>query len=125
MCDERRNMEVNSLHTNRSVCSIHQYYKNQKDDLDKREVSSIGGSMRPTLKNELEYAIWKITGLSIPYNEHIVARLSQEIARKTGEDPGEVSMRLAEQIKEIIWEDIRAHYRQRAPCQKTVEHSPD
>ncbi|MCU0631743.1 MAG: hypothetical protein MUC66_02060 [Methanolinea sp.] len=81
--------------------------------------------MRLTLKDELEFAIWKITGLSIPYNEHVIPRLSREIAERTGEDPGEVSMRLAAQIKEIIWEDMQNHYRNREPCQKALERSPD
>ncbi|HNQ28735.1 MAG TPA: hypothetical protein PKM87_01315 [Methanolinea sp.] len=84
-----------------------------------------GGITRPRLKDELEYAIWKITGLSIPYNEHVIPHLSQEIARKTGEDPGEVSMRLAAQIKEIIWADLQYQFRDRAPCKKAVEHITD
>lgn len=84
-----------------------------------------GIPMRPTLKSELEYAIWKITGLSIPYNDHIIPALSQEISRKTGEDPGEVSMRLTAQIKEIIWEDIQSQYRNRASCETPVQSPLD
>lgn len=81
--------------------------------------------MRPTLKTELEFAIWKITGISVPYNEHIIPRLSREIASRTGEDPGEVSMRLAEQIKSIIWEDIQQHYRTRESCQRSIQTPTD
>jgi hypothetical protein len=93
--------------------------------LNENPVSLSGVTMRPTLKNELEYAIWKITGLSIPYNDHVIPTLSQEIARKTGEDPGEVSMRLAAQIKEIIWEDIQSQYRDRESCQTPVQRPLD
>ncbi|OPX66180.1 MAG: hypothetical protein A4E37_02129 [Methanoregulaceae archaeon PtaB.Bin056] len=78
--------------------------------------------MRQRLKDELEFAIWKITGLSIPYNEHIIPRLSQEIAMKTGEDPGEVSMRLVAQIKEIIWEDMQNQFRTRMPSKEAIEY---
>lgn len=77
--------------------------------------------MRLTLKEELEFAIWKITGLSIPYHDDLVPRLSQEIAQRTGEDPGEVSMRLAAQIKEIIRDDVDAHFRVRADARAPAD----
>lgn len=93
--------------------------------LNKNTTSLSGIPMRPTLKSELEFAIWKITGLSIPYNDHLIPTLSQEIARKTGEDPGEVSMRLTEQIKAIIWEDIQSQYRNRAACETPVQRPLD
>ncbi len=75
--------------------------------------------MRLTLKDEMEYAIWKVTGLAIPYNESVIPCLAQKIARETGEDPGIVSMRLAARIKEIIWEDVSSHYRARG-CRESV-----
>ncbi|MCQ8893931.1 MAG: hypothetical protein NQU46_04800 [Methanolinea sp.] len=77
--------------------------------------------MRPTLKDEMEYAIWKITGRAVPYHEDVVACLARDIARETGEDPGVVSMRLAAQIKEIIWDDISHQYRSRISCDKRIE----
>lgn len=103
------------------ICIFHHIYKRIKMTHIYKRIPLSGGVMRPTLKDELEYAIWKITGLSIPFNEHVIPHLSKEIAKKTGEDPGEVSMRLAAQIKEIIWEDIQSQYRNRAPCQKAVK----
>jgi hypothetical protein len=74
--------------------------------------------MRPTLNEEIEFALWKITGMAIPYNEHVIPTLSQELARQTGGDPGEVSMRLSARIKEIIQEDISQLYRTRVPCKE-------
>lgn len=73
-------------------------------------------SMRPTLKEELEYALWKITGTPLQFNEYIIPYLSQEIARKTGEDPATVSMRLVDQIKKIINEDLDRQIRRCRPC---------
>lgn len=77
--------------------------------------------MRLRLKDEMEYAIWKITGLSIPYNENVVPFLAQKIAMETGEDPGEVSMKLSARIKEIIWEDVSNHYRVRESRKEVFE----
>jgi len=41
---------------------------------------------------------------------------------KTGEDPGEVSMRLVAQIKEIIWEDMQSQFRTRTPQREAIEN---
>ncbi len=73
--------------------------------------------MRPTLKEELEYALWKITGTPLQFNEYIIPYLSQEIARKTGEDPATVSMRLVDEIKKIINEDLDRQIRRCRPCE--------
>ena len=62
--------------------------------------------MRPKLKEELEYALWKITGTPLQFNEHVIACLSREMASKTGEDSAEISLRLIEQIQQIVNEDI-------------------
>jgi len=80
-----------------------------------------GNHMRLRLKDEMEYAIWKITGLSIPYNENVIPCLAQKIALETGEDPGEVSMTLSARIKEIIWEDVSNHYRVRESKNEVLE----
>jgi hypothetical protein len=74
-------------------------------------------SMRPTLKEELEYALWKITGTPLQFNEHSISYLSQEIAKKTGEDPAIVGLRLVEEIKRIINEDLDRQIRRRKPCE--------
>lgn len=77
--------------------------------------------MRPTLKEELEYALWKITGLPLQFNEHVIPCLSREIARETGEDPAVVSLRLLEQIKEIVNEDIERQMRKYRPRKQLIQ----
>jgi hypothetical protein len=62
--------------------------------------------IRPTLKEELEYALWKVTGIPLQFNEYVIPYLSQELARKTREDPAVVSYRLIEQIQQIVHEDV-------------------
>jgi hypothetical protein len=54
--------------------------------------------MRQRLKDELEFAIWKITGLSIPYNEPLSPPFPGD-CHEDGEDPGEVSMSLSHRKK--------------------------
>ena len=71
--------------------------------------------MRLTLKEELEYALWKITGTPLQFNEYVIPYLSREIARKTGEDTAVVSLRLLEQIKQIVNEDIDQQIKNRRP----------
>jgi hypothetical protein len=73
--------------------------------------------MRPTLKEELEYALWKITGTPLQFNEHSIPYLSQEIAKKTGEDPAIVGLRLVDEIKRIINEDLDRQIRRCRPCE--------
>ncbi|HPH34012.1 MAG TPA: hypothetical protein PLU94_00810 [Methanoregulaceae archaeon] len=74
--------------------------------------------MRPTLKEELEFAIWKITGTPMKFSEYTVPYLSQEIAKKTGEDPAVVSLRLIQEIKQIIHEDVDRQLKKCPPCMK-------
>jgi hypothetical protein len=73
--------------------------------------------MRPTLKEELEYALWKITGTPLQFNKHVIPYLSREIARETGEDPAVVSFRLIEQIKQIVNEDVDRQMKKCCPCE--------
>lgn len=77
--------------------------------------------IRPTLKEELEYALWKITGVPLQFNEYVIPYLSQELARKTGEDPAVVSFRLIEQIKQIVQEDVDRQMKKCRPCEKMIE----
>jgi hypothetical protein len=74
--------------------------------------------MRPTLKEELEFAIWKITGIPMKFSEYSIPYISQEIARKTGEDPAIVSMRLIQEIKQIVNEDVDRQLKKCGPCVK-------
>ncbi|MCU0627989.1 MAG: hypothetical protein MUE45_00655 [Methanoregulaceae archaeon] len=74
--------------------------------------------MRPTLKEELEYAIWKITGTPMKFSEYSIPYVSQEIAKKTGEDPAVVSLQLIQEIKQIINEDVDRQLKKRRPCMK-------
>lgn len=74
--------------------------------------------MRPTLKEELEYAIWKITGTPMKFSEYSIPYVSQEIAKKTGEDPAVVSLRLIQEIKQIINEDVDRQLKKCRPCMK-------
>jgi hypothetical protein len=74
--------------------------------------------MRPTLKEELEYAIWKITGTPMKFSEYSIPYISQEIARKTGEDPAIVSMQLIQEIKQIVNEDVDRQLKKCRPCVK-------
>jgi hypothetical protein len=74
--------------------------------------------MRPTLKEELEFAIWKITGTPMKFSEYSIPYISQEIARKTGEDPAVVSMRLIQEIKQIVNEDVDRQLKKCRPCVK-------
>ena len=74
--------------------------------------------MRPTLKEELEYAIWKITGTPMKFSEYSIPYVSQEIAKKTGEDPAVVSLRLIQEIKQIVNEDVDRQLKKCRPCVK-------
>jgi len=74
--------------------------------------------MRPTLHEELEYAIWKITGTPLKFTEYSVPYISQEIAKRTGEDPAVVSLRLIDEIKQIIHDDIDQMIKKCRPCRK-------
>ncbi|MCE5297845.1 MAG: hypothetical protein LLF84_02705 [Methanoregulaceae archaeon] len=74
--------------------------------------------MRPTLKEELEYAIWKITGTPMKFSEYSIPYVSQEIAKKTGEDPAVVSLQLIQEIKQIINEDVDQQLKKHRPCMK-------
>ena len=74
--------------------------------------------MRPTLKEELEFAIWKITGTPMKFSEYSIPYISQEIARKTGEDPAIVSMQLIQEIKQIVNEDVDRQLKKCRPCVK-------
>ena len=74
--------------------------------------------MRPTLKEELEFAIWKITGTPMKFSEYSIPYISQELAKKTGEDPAVVSKRLIQEIKQIIHEDIDRQLKKCRPCLK-------
>ena len=74
--------------------------------------------MRPNLKEELEYALWKITGTPLPFNEYTIPYLSREISRETGEDPAVVSLRLIDQIKQIVNEDVDRQMSRCRPCVK-------
>jgi hypothetical protein len=74
--------------------------------------------MRPTLTEELEYAIWKITGTPMKFSEYTIPYVSQEIAKKTGEDPAVVSLRLIREIKQIINEDVDRQLKKCRPCVK-------
>lgn len=77
--------------------------------------------MRLTLKEELEYALWKITGTPLQFNEYVIPYLSREIARKTGEDTAVVSLRLLEQIKQIVNEDIDQQMKKCRPCEQQIK----
>jgi len=81
-----------------------------------------GVTMRLTLEQEIEFAIWKITGIPCHYHKDLVPQISRMIAEKTGEDPGEVSMALISQIKEIIRDDVSHHFR-RAQVGSTTSNS--
>lgn len=72
--------------------------------------------MRLTLKEELEFAIWKITGASMKFSEYTIPYVSQEIARKTGEDPAIVSLQLIQEIKKIVNEDVDRQLKKCSPC---------
>lgn len=72
-------------------------------------------AMRLTLEEEIEYAIWKITGVPYHYRKDLVSHISRVMAEKTGEDAGEVSLALISQIKEIIREDVSLHFRRIHP----------
>jgi hypothetical protein len=74
--------------------------------------------MRPTLNEELEFAIWKITGTPMKFSEYSIPYISREIARKTGEDPAVVSMRLIQEIKQIVNEDVDRQLKKCRPCVK-------
>jgi hypothetical protein len=74
--------------------------------------------MHPTLKEELEFAIWKITGTPMKFSEYSIPYISQEIARKTGEDPAIVSIRLIQEIKQIVNEDVDRQLKKCRPCVK-------
>ncbi|MDD1707657.1 MAG: hypothetical protein LUQ33_00615 [Methanoregulaceae archaeon] len=76
--------------------------------------------MRPTLKEELEFAIWKITGTPMKFSEYSIPYISQEIARKTGEDPAIVSMQLIQEIKQIVNEDVDRQLKKCRPCVKNA-----
>ena len=76
--------------------------------------------MRPTLKEELEFAIWKITGTPMKFAEYSIPYISQEIARKTGEDPAIVSMQLIQEIKQIVNEDVDRQLKKCRPCVKNA-----
>jgi len=77
--------------------------------------------MRLTLKEELEYAFWKITGTTLQFNEHVIPCLSREMARKTGEDPAVVSLRLIEQIKQIVNEDVDQQMKKCRPSEQRIK----
>ena len=77
--------------------------------------------MRLTLKEELEYALWKITGTPLQFNEYVIPYLSREIAGKTGEDTAVVSLRLLEQIKQIVNEDIDQQIKKCRPCDQQIK----
>jgi len=74
--------------------------------------------MRPTLHEELEYAIWKITGTPLKFSEYTLPYVSMEIAKRTGEDPAVVSLRLIDEIKQIVHEDIDQMIAKCRPCRK-------
>jgi hypothetical protein len=73
--------------------------------------------VRPTLKEELEYALWKITGTPLQFNQSVIPYLSQEVAKQTGEDPAAVSLRLIDEIKKIVNEDVDRQIRRCRPCE--------
>jgi hypothetical protein len=75
--------------------------------------------MRPTLKEELEFAIWKITGTPMKFSEYSIPYLSQEIAKKTGEDPAVVSLQLIREIKQIVHDDVDQQLKKCRPCGKS------
>jgi hypothetical protein len=74
--------------------------------------------MRPTLKEELEFAIWKITGTPMKFSEYSIPYISQELAKKTGEDPAVVSLQLIREIKQIVNEDVDRQLKKCRPCLK-------
>jgi hypothetical protein len=78
--------------------------------------------VRPTLKEELEYALWRITGTPLRFDTGTIPYLSREIAKETGEDPAEVSLRLLNEIKIIVNEDIDRQLRRCRPCRKREEN---
>jgi hypothetical protein len=77
--------------------------------------------LRPTLKEELEYALWRITGTPLRFDTGTIPYLSREIAKETGEDTAEVSIRLLNEIKAIVNEDIDRQQRRCRPCRKKGE----
>jgi hypothetical protein len=77
--------------------------------------------MRPTLKDELEYALGRRTGTPLRFDTGTIPYLSREIAKETGEDPAEVSIRLMNEIKTIVNEDINRQLRRCRPCRKREE----
>lgn len=74
------------------------------------------------MKEELEFALWKITGVPLQFNEYVIPCISQELARRTGEDPAVVSIRLIEQIKQVVHEDLDKQMKKCRPCVKMVEN---
>jgi len=76
---------------------------------------------RPTLKEELEFALRKITGTSFQFNEDVISYVSQQISLETGEDPAVVSLRLIEQIKKVVAEDIERQMRRCRPCARQLK----
>jgi hypothetical protein len=75
-------------------------------------------SVRPTLKEELEYALWRITDTPLQFNQYTIPYISQEIAKKTGEDPATISLRLIDEIKKIVNEDLDRQIRRCRPFEK-------
>lgn len=81
--------------------------------------------MRLTLEEEIEYAIWKITGVACQYHKDLIPSISRIMAEKTGEDAGEISIALVSQIKEIIREDVSLHFRRVHPgCAPSASCQP-
>lgn len=77
--------------------------------------------VRPTLKDELDYALWRITGTPLRFDTGTIPYLSREIAKETGEDPAIVSIRLMNEIKAIVNEDVDRQLRRCRPCRKKGE----
>jgi uncharacterized protein YlzI (FlbEa/FlbD family) len=69
----------------------------------------------------LEYALWRITGIPLRFDTGTLPYLSREIAKETGEDPAEVSIRLMNEIKIIVNEDVDRQLRRCRPCRKREE----
>ncbi|NYT07239.1 MAG: hypothetical protein GKC05_03145 [Methanomicrobiales archaeon] len=74
--------------------------------------------MRPTLKEELEYALWKITGMPLRFDDQVIPCLSREISKKTGEDSAVIGQRLIQQIQMIVNEDVDRQMNRCRPCRK-------
>ena len=52
------------------------------------------------------------------FSEYTIPYLSQEIAKKTGEDPAVISLKLIQEMKQIINEDVDRQLKKCPPCMK-------